>query len=141
LKAAFTELAFKNHDKHTFGIVSNKKLAKAENIQMPSVVVYKSKGGGQELLPGPSSADALETFLETATALAIGEFTRKNEMKYMKASPNISLKPKNIQLTTNLDPRKGNPLSTTSPPPPQTAKPTAQPYNPSLRNSKNTSPL
>ncbi|KAE9378273.1 hypothetical protein N431DRAFT_541785 [Stipitochalara longipes BDJ] len=89
LTSAFTELAFKNHDKHTFGIVSTKKVAKAEKIQIPSVVVHKSKEGEQEVLPGPSGIDALERFLETATEPSIGEFTRRNEMKYMKAGKSL----------------------------------------------------
>ncbi|KAH8747544.1 thioredoxin-like domain-containing protein, partial [Hyaloscypha finlandica] len=85
LKAAFVELASRNHDKFTFGIASDKSLAKAVNIQIPSVVVHKPKEGEQEVLPGPSGIDALESFLETATAPSIGEFTRKNELKYMRA--------------------------------------------------------
>ena len=85
LKAAFVELASRNHDKFTFGIASDKTLAKAVNIQIPSVVVHKPKEGEQEVLPGPSGIDALESFLETATAPSIGEFTRRNELKYMRA--------------------------------------------------------
>jgi protein disulfide-isomerase A1 len=45
-----------------------------------------SQGKEHEVLPGPSGIDALEKFLETATAPPIGEFTRRNELKYMKAS-------------------------------------------------------
>ena len=101
LRSAFKELAFKNHDKYTFGIVSDKKFAKAEKVQISSVVVHKSKEGGQEVLPGPSGIEALEIFLETATAPSIGEFTRRNEMKYMKASP-FFLPPKVSHLTANL---------------------------------------
>jgi protein disulfide-isomerase A1 len=86
LKAAFVELASRNHDKFTFGMASDKTLAKAANIQIPSVVVHRPKEGEQEVLPGPSGIDVLERFLETATAPSIGEFTRRNELKYMKAS-------------------------------------------------------
>jgi protein disulfide-isomerase A1 len=86
LKSAFTELASRNHDKFTFGIVTDKLLAQAENVQVPSVVVHKPREGEQEILSGPSGIDALEKFLETATAPPIGEFTRRNELKYMKAS-------------------------------------------------------
>jgi protein disulfide-isomerase A1 len=86
LRSAFTELAYKNHDKFTFGLVADKSLAQAENLQVPSVVVHKLREGEQEVLPGPSGIDALEKFLETATAPPIGEFTRRNELKYMKAS-------------------------------------------------------
>lgn len=100
LKAAFVELASRNHDKFTFGIASDKSLAKAVNIQIPSVVVHKPKEGEQEVLPGPSGIDALESFLETATAPSIGEFTRKNELKYMRAG-SLSFRTKS-QLTTEI---------------------------------------
>lgn len=89
LKAAFMELASRNHDKFTFGIASDKTLAKAANIQIPSVVVHRPKEGEQEVLPGPSGIDVLESFLETATAPSIGEFTRRNELKYMKAGKSL----------------------------------------------------
>ena len=106
VKSAFTELASRNHDRYTFGIVSDKKIAKAEKIQFPSVVVHKLKEGEQEVLPGPSGIDTLETFLETATAPSIGEFTRRNEMKYMKASFPLPLRPRNLQLITEVQERK-----------------------------------
>jgi protein disulfide-isomerase A1 len=86
LKSAFTELASRNRDRFTFGLVTDKSLAQVETVQVPSVVVHKPREGEQEVLPGPSGIDALERFLETATAPPIGEFTRRNELKYMKAS-------------------------------------------------------
>ncbi len=86
LKSACIELAYRNHDKFTFGIVKDKSLTRTENVQVPSVVVHKSREAEQEVLPGPSGIDVLEKFLETATAPPIGEFTRRNELKYMKAS-------------------------------------------------------
>jgi protein disulfide-isomerase A1 len=86
LKSAFKELASRNHDRFTFGLVTDKSLAQVEIVHVPSVVVHKPKEGEQEVLPGPSGIDALEKFLETATAPPIGEFTRRNELKYMKAS-------------------------------------------------------
>jgi len=86
LRSAFTELASRNRDRFTFGLVTDKSLAQVENVQVPSVVVHKPREGEQEVLPGPSGIDALEKFLETATAPPVGEFTRRNELKYMKAS-------------------------------------------------------
>lgn len=48
--------------------------------------------GEQEILSGQAGIDAMERFIETATAPVIGEFTRRNEMKYMKViSPLTSL--------------------------------------------------
>ncbi|PMD25441.1 thioredoxin-like protein [Hyaloscypha hepaticicola] len=89
LESAFTELASRNHDKFTFGIVTDKLLAQAENVQLPSVVVHKPREGEQEVLSGPSGIEALGKFLETASAPLIGEFTRRNELKYMKAGKSL----------------------------------------------------
>lgn len=100
LKSAFAEAAARNHDKFTFGITSDKNIAKAEGVKLPSVVVHKPKEGEQEVLSGPSGIDALEKFLETATAPSIGEFTRRNEMKYMKVSRPFFLA--KIQLITRM---------------------------------------
>jgi protein disulfide-isomerase A1 len=108
LKEAFIELASRNHDKFTFGFTSDKNIAKAEDIQIPAVVVHKPKEGEQEVLPGPSGIDALEKFLETATASSIGEFTRRNELKYMKASLALPL------LKYLLTPEKSRPESHSS---------------------------
>jgi protein disulfide-isomerase A1 len=119
LRSAFTELAFRHHDKYTFGIVSDMHLAQAENIQLPSVVVHNSKEGEQEVLPGPSGIDALEKFLEQATAPSIGEFTRRNELKYMKVLfPSISKR----NFADRGKPRLENPSSTTSRTPKTIAK-------------------
>jgi protein disulfide-isomerase A1 len=47
-------------------------------------VCYKILEGEQEILSGQSGIDALEKFMETATALPIGEMTRRNEIEYLK---------------------------------------------------------
>jgi protein disulfide-isomerase A1 len=85
LRSAFTEIASRHHDKYTFGIVSDRSLAQAENIPLLSTVVYKPQEGEHEILSGPAGIDTLERFLGQATAPLIGEFTRRNELKYMKA--------------------------------------------------------
>jgi protein disulfide-isomerase A1 len=85
LKSAFTELASRNHYKFAFGIASSVSLAKASNIPLPSIVCYKIGEGEQEIFSGQSEIDALEKFMETSTALPIGDMTRRNEMKYLKA--------------------------------------------------------
>tara|TARA_R110002060_G_scaffold16308_5_gene22695 strand:+ start:1686 stop:2072 length:387 start_codon:yes stop_codon:yes gene_type:complete len=84
LKSTFTAFAKRHADRFTFGIASDPKVAKTEHMQFPSIVCHKSSEGGQEVFSGHAGLDALEKFLETATAPTIGEFTRRNEMKYMK---------------------------------------------------------
>ena len=84
LKATFISLAERHSDKFTFGIATDPKLAKSENVQFPSVVCHKTAEGEQEVFTGQPGLDVLQNFMRTATAPTIGEFTRRNEMKYMK---------------------------------------------------------
>lgn len=84
LQSTFAALASRNHDKYAFGIATDSNLAKLAGISLPSIVCVKPGEGEQEVLSGQAGIDAMERFIETATAPTIGEFTRRNEMKYMK---------------------------------------------------------
>ncbi|KAH9218735.1 thioredoxin-like domain-containing protein [Leptodontidium sp. 2 PMI_412] len=89
LKSIFTSLAKRHSDRFTFGIATDPKLAKMQNVQFPSVVCHRSEDGEQEVFSGEAGLDALQNFIETAAAPTIGEFTRRNELKYMKARKSI----------------------------------------------------
>ena len=83
-KSIFTELAARYHDKFTFGIVTDTSLMTTDSMTLPSIVCHRGKEGEQEVLSAQPSIGVLEKFIEEATAPIIGEFTRRNEMKYMK---------------------------------------------------------
>jgi protein disulfide-isomerase A1 len=85
LKSTFTELAIRNHRRFAFGIASGASVNKAGSTPLPSIVCYKIGEGEQEILSGQSGIDALEKFMEMATVALIGEMTRRNEIKYLKA--------------------------------------------------------
>ncbi|CZR60580.1 uncharacterized protein PAC_10476 [Phialocephala subalpina] len=89
LQSTFAALASRNHDKYAFGIATDSNLAKLAGISLPSIVCVKPGEGEQEVLSGRAGIDAMERFIETATAPTIGEFTRRNEMKYMKAGKSL----------------------------------------------------
>ncbi|KAK0109186.1 hypothetical protein ONS96_003009 [Cadophora gregata f. sp. sojae] len=89
MKKTFTTLARRHGDRFTFGIATDPKVAKTEHMQFPSIVCHRSVEGEQEMFSGQPGLDALEKFIETATAPLIGEFTRRNEMKYMKAGKSL----------------------------------------------------
>ena len=80
LKSTFTELAARHHDKYIFGIATET----ADSMTLPSIVCHQVKEGEEKVLSTQASIDALEKFIEEATAPTIGEFTRRNEMKHMK---------------------------------------------------------
>ncbi len=84
LYSAFTGLAQRYNDKFTFAITTDSSLATNEGLQFPSVVCYKSLEGEQVVLPEGTGLHTLQNFIEIATAPVVGEFTRRNEMNYMK---------------------------------------------------------
>ncbi|KAH7350743.1 thioredoxin-like domain-containing protein [Rhexocercosporidium sp. MPI-PUGE-AT-0058] len=89
LKTTFASLAKRLSDKFTFGIATDPKVAKSEHVQYPSIVCHKVEDSEQEIFSGEAGLDALQNFVERATAPTIGEFTRRNEMKYMKAGKSL----------------------------------------------------
>ncbi|KAG4440185.1 hypothetical protein IFR05_004330 [Cadophora sp. M221] len=89
LKSTFTSLAKRHSDRFTFGIATDTKVAKSENVQFPSIVCHRTEDGEQEIFSGDAGIDTLQNFIETAAAPTIGEFTRRNEIKYMKAGKSI----------------------------------------------------
>jgi protein disulfide-isomerase A1 len=90
LKATFTELATRYHDRYTFGIAVDTSFMTADLMTLPSIVCHRVKAGEQEVLSSWASIDALEKFIEEATTPTIGEFTRRNEMKYMKVHTELT---------------------------------------------------
>lgn len=87
LYSAFTSLAKRYSDKYTFAITTDSSLVKHEGLQFPSILCYRPQEGEQAVFPEDGGLDALQQFIETTTAPTIGEFTRRNEMKYMKVVP------------------------------------------------------
>lgn len=89
LKTTFTALAKRHTDKFTFGIAADPKIANSGKVQFPSIVCHRDAEGEQSVFSGQAGLDALERFVEMATAPMIGEFTRRNEMNFMKAGKSL----------------------------------------------------
>lgn len=89
LKTAFESLGARNRDRFSFGITSNVRLADLEGVGVPSIVCYKPTEGEREIFSDEWGWKALEAFVETATAPLIGEFTRRNEIKYLRAGKSL----------------------------------------------------
>lgn len=108
LKSTFTELATRYHDKYTFGIATET----ADSMTLPSIVCHQMREGEEKVFSAQASIDALEKFIEETTAPIIGEFTRRNEMKYMKVCASLLLQ-SIIKILICIS-RQENPSSTTS---------------------------
>jgi len=89
LKSAFATLAARYHLQYTFGMSFTEP---RNNItSLPSIVCYKPNEGETEVLSLSPQAgiDEIEKFMEASTAPLIGEITRRNEMKYLKAGKSL----------------------------------------------------
>lgn len=135
-------MAKRHSDKFAFGLASDKKLAQSENLPFPSIVCHKGEDGEREIFSGEAGLDVLQKFIESATAPLIGEFTRRNEMKYMKVilptnGPNIAIGRFNADLYSHE--RLESHSYTTSRPPRKIGRPTLPPSHHSPRLTKRTS--
>jgi protein disulfide-isomerase A1 len=88
-KSLFESLAARNHHRFSFGLASDVRLAKAENVPVPSIVAYHQSEGGKEILSGDWQLKTLADFVERTTAPLIGELTRRNELKYLQAGKSL----------------------------------------------------
>lgn len=98
LKSSFTTLASRNHNRFSFGVVSDGALAGAENILLGCIVRYKV-GEEHQSLCAQSRLDILQDFVEESTAPLIGEMTRRNELKFLQVRFPIYLIDEKTELT------------------------------------------
>ena len=88
-QSLFEELAVRHHHRFTFGLVTDSRLANAENIPTPSIIAYHKSEGDQETFTGEWRLRNLEAFIERTTTPLIGELTRRNELKYLQAQKSL----------------------------------------------------
>ncbi|KAG9243192.1 thioredoxin-like domain-containing protein [Calycina marina] len=87
LRKNYHILASRHTDRFTFGI-ADKALDKSE-VVAPGTVVRYMTNEEPKLNTGEVTLSALERFVEAASAPAIGQVTRRNEMKYLKSGKSI----------------------------------------------------
>ena len=85
----FQNLATRNHHRSSFGIVTDARLAKAEKVHVPSIVVYKTSERAEETFTGEWRLKTLEAFVETVSKPLIEDLSRRNEMKYLQAGKSL----------------------------------------------------
>ena len=88
-QSLFKSLAARNYHRFSFGLASNVRLAKAENVPIPSIVAYHHSEGGKEFFSGDWQLKTLAEFVERAATPLIGELTRRNELKYLQAGKSL----------------------------------------------------
>lgn len=81
----FTKVAEKLRDTYLFGGVNDAEVAKAEGIEAPAIVLYKSFDEGKATFTQTFDAEAIEAFAKTAATPLIGEVGPETYSGYMSA--------------------------------------------------------
>ncbi|PBP19962.1 hypothetical protein BUE80_DR009202 [Diplocarpon rosae] len=89
LALLFAGLAKRYHDRYTFAMVTDSSLVKREGLQYPTIMCYKRSESKQHLFPVEVEVLDLEQWIANVTTPLVGEFTRRNEMKYLKAGKSV----------------------------------------------------
>lgn len=79
----YTQAAEKLRDTYLFGASSDEALAKAEGIEFPSIVLYKSFDEGKNVFPDAFDVEAIEKFATTSAIPLIGEVGPDTYAGYM----------------------------------------------------------
>jgi protein disulfide-isomerase A1 len=79
----FTSVADKLRDNFLFGASNDAELAKAEGVEFPSLVLYKSFDEGKSVYPDAFTVEAIEKFATTASIPLIGEVGPETYAGYM----------------------------------------------------------
>ncbi|KAI6711314.1 hypothetical protein JHW43_006144 [Diplocarpon mali] len=89
LALLFSSLARRYHDRYAFAIVTDSSLVKREGLQYPTIMCYKRSESKQHLFPVEVEVLDLERWMANVTTPLVGEFTRRNEVKHLKAGKSI----------------------------------------------------
>lgn len=81
----FGKVAEKLRDTYLFGGVNDAEVAKAEGVEAPAIVLYKSFDEGKATFTEAFDAEAIEAFAKTAATPLIGEVGPETYSGYMSA--------------------------------------------------------
>ena len=82
----FSELADTLRDDYLFGATSDAKLAKAEGVKQPGVVLYKTFDEGKDTFDGKFEKEAITKFTKDAATPLVGEVGPETYAGYMAVS-------------------------------------------------------
>ena len=79
----FSEVAESLRDEYLFGATNDAKLAKAEGVKAPAIVLYKSFDDGKATFDEKFDKDAISTFVKTSALPLVGEVGPETYAGYM----------------------------------------------------------
>ena len=80
---SFTEVAESLRDDYLFGATNDAKLAKAEGVKAPAIVLYKSFDEGKDTFEEKFDKDSISKFIKTAAIPLVGEVGPETYAGYM----------------------------------------------------------
>lgn len=81
----FTAIADELRDTYLFGGVNDAEVAKAEGVEAPAIVLYKSFDSGKDVFTEKFDAEAIKSFAKTAATPLIGEVGPETYSSYMSS--------------------------------------------------------
>jgi protein disulfide-isomerase A1 len=81
----FTSIAEELRDTYLFGGVNDAEVAKAEGVEAPAIVLYKSFDEGKNIYKEKFDAEAIKAFAKTAATPLVGEVGPETYSGYMAA--------------------------------------------------------
>ena len=79
----FTEVADSLRDEYLFGATNDAKLAKAEGVKAPAIVLYKSFDDGKTTFEEKFDKDTISQFIKTSAIPLVGEVGPETYAGYM----------------------------------------------------------
>ena len=87
----FSEIAESLRDDYLFGATNDAKLAKAEGVKQPGVVLYKTFDEGKDVFDGKFEKEAITKFTKDSATPLVGEVGPETYASYMAVSPRPDL--------------------------------------------------
>ncbi|KAJ2539678.1 protein disulfide-isomerase precursor [Coemansia sp. RSA 1933] len=78
-------LANELRDDYSFGVVTDKALAKEQGIDVPGIVVYKEFDDGKDVFDGKITADEVRSFVKSSSVPIFGEISGENYAMYAQS--------------------------------------------------------
>lgn len=85
----FAAIAEELRDDYVFGTSNNEALCIDEGVSVPSIVVYSTVADSKSVLPNPSSMEAIQVFVKTATTPPIMEILPETHDRILSVRCNI----------------------------------------------------
>ena len=79
----FTEVAESLRDDYLFGATNDAKLAKAEGVKAPAIILYKSFDNGKDTFEEKFDKDTISKFIKTSAIPLVGEVGPETYAGYM----------------------------------------------------------